>query len=123
MENYTIEIKLNTNEEFDDEDIGYEIPMELLFKQNNIEITSFYMNFKYFYEIFINKFDQTKNEDCFELYNCNGSVIITKKNNYLIFETSIFSGCSYGLTSFTVLITDEIFTMIEKVKIIKQNLK
>jgi len=119
MENYTIEIKLNDQ----DDDYNYYEYLELLFKQNDILITSFLTDLNYFYEKFINNFDTLKNKDCFELYDCNGCVIITKNDNYLKFKTSIYGGDCYGESSFTVLITDEIFSMIEKVKIIKQNLK
>jgi len=116
MENYTIEIKLNDQ----DDDYNY---LKLLFKQNNKVITSFSTNVKYFCEIFVNNFDPKKEKDCFNLFDCNGCVIITKDNNYLTFDTSIYGGECYGEMDFTVLITDEILLMIEKVKTIKQNLK
>jgi len=122
MENYNVEIKLNYGEDSDEEDSYDEITMELSFKQNNILITSFYTNFKYFYEIFANKFDPEKKEDCFNLYDCNGCVIITKNDNYLTFNTSIFGGFCHGEMCFTVLITNEMLSMIEKVKTIKKNL-
>ena len=50
MDNYIIELKLD--DEIDS--------IELLFKQNNILITSFCTNFQYFNEIFVNKFDPKK---------------------------------------------------------------
>lgn len=122
MENYIIELKLN-NEENSDEEITYdELSIKILFKQNNILIASFYTNFKYFNEKFVNKFDPKKEKDCFNFHDCNGSVLIIKNDNYLTFNTSIFGGRCYGEIDFTVLITNEIFLMIEKIKIIKKNL-
>lgn len=120
MENYTVEINLKNKYE-DCEDFKYDI--ELLFKQNNILITSFFTEFNCFNEKFINKFDTLKNKGHFELYDYNGCVIITKNENYLTFNTSSFGGACYGKMEFTVLITDEILLMIETVKTIKQNLK
>jgi|SaaInlStandDraft_5_1057022.scaffolds.fasta_scaffold112834_1 hypothetical protein len=109
----------NENENNEDNDNT----ITLLFKQNNILITSFLTEFNYFYEKFINKFDSKKKDDCFTLFDCNGCAIIIKNDNCLTFNTSIYAGECYGETDFTVLITDEIFSMIEKVKTIKQNFK
>jgi len=117
MENYTVEINLKSKYE-DVENFEYDI--QLLFKQNNILITSFLTEFNYFKEKFIDKFDTLKNKDYFELHDCNGCVIITKNDNCLTFITSTFGGYCYGKMNFTVLITDELLSMIETVKTIKK---
>jgi hypothetical protein len=114
MDNYTVTI---TNV-YNDHDCDYEIKFKSLIHNNEyIDLASFYISG---YTISENKQSlinlKTHINDNIKmnivLLNSNGTIMISKNNNYLTFEISRYDTEIYGECSFTVKINSEILKIL-----------